>query len=615
MRTQNRPPEDLEQKALRLIRQGKTNEAEKIYKKLISGGNKGFAILSNLAAIYLLKGRHKQSELFARKALKIKPDHAKAHHCLGNALRKQGKHVEAINAFKQAIQLDPGLTQAYNNLGLTQKSKGEVKSAIESFRKAISLDSRYSQAINNLGLALKDNGQLSDAIDCYKKALDIDPKFAEAQNNLGVALKDKGHHDNAIRAFELALELKPNYVAALNNLGIVHRDLGQLEEALGCHRRALDINPKNANTLFRIGRIQRNQGNLQVGKKTLKQALKHNPNHSLVLHILSTDIEDKDEAQELITASKKALKSKLGNRDKAMINFCLANCFHKLEEYTKASSHLASANELKLTYMPSNLENRLAQAAHCTAESSKIQKSNNHDGIGRIFIVGVPRCGSTLLETILANHPSIFELGETEALKVAVKRVYETGSKEEPMSLSEAYEAELSSDARKSTFTVDKNLYNYLRVGYIAKAMPAAKIIHCCRNPLDNILSMLRSNLRSGNDYTSDPIEAAKLIINHQKLMNSNKIDFPDQIFTFNYDEFTASPEVMIKPLIDWLGVEWNDDYLSPEQNKRVVTTASVVQVRKPISNKSVGGWKNYKELLQPAERVLAQSGLYNLEE
>ena len=223
--------------------------------------------------------------------------------------------------------------------------------------------------------------------------------------------------------------------------------------------------------------------------------------------------------------------------------------------------------------MPSNLENRLAQAAQCTAESSKIQKSNNHDGIGRIFIVGVPRCGSTLLETILANHPSIFELGETEALKVAVKRVYETGSKEEPMSLSDAYEAELSSDARKSTFTVDKNLYNYLRVGYIAKAMPAAKIIHCCRNPLDNILSMLRSNLRSGNDYTSDPIEAAKLIINHQKLMNSNKIDFPDQVFTFNYDEFTASPEVMIKPLIDWLGVEWNDDYLSPEQNKRVVTT------------------------------------------
>ena len=614
MRAQNRPSEDLEQQALQLIRRGKTKEAEKIYKKLISGGHKGFALLSNLAAIYLLNGQYKKSELFARKALKIKSDHAKAHHCLGNALRKQGKHDEAIKAFKLAIQFDPGLAQAHNNLGITQRSKGQVKSAIESFQMAISLDSRNSQIMNNLGLALKDNGQLSDAIDTYKKALILTP-ILPRRNNLGVALKDKGQHDNAIRAFELALELKPNYVAALNNLGIVHRDLGQLEEALGCHRRALDINPKNANTLFRIGRIQRNQGNLQVGKKTLKQALKHNPNHSLVLHILSTDIEDKVEAQELITASKNALKSKLGNRDKAMINFCLANCFHKLEEYTKASSHLASANELKLTYMPSNLENRLAQAAQCTAESSKIQKSNNHDGIGRIFIVGVPRCGSTLLETILANHPSIFELGETEALKVAVKRVYETGSKEEPMSLSEAYEAELSSDARKSTFTVDKNLYNYLRVGYIAKAMPAAKIIHCCRNPLDNILSMLRSNLRSGNDYTSDPIEAAKLIINHQKLMNSNKIDFPDQVFTFNYDEFTASPEVMIKPLIDWLGVEWNDDYLSPEQNKRVVTTASVVQVRKPISNKSVGGWKNYKELLQPAERVLAQSGLYNLDE
>ena len=151
----------------------------------------------------------------------------------------------------------------------------------------------------------------------------------------------------------------------------------------------------------------------------------------------------------------------------------------------------------------------------------------------------------------------------------------------------------------KTTLSVDKNLYNLIHLP--SYAMPAAKNIYC-QHPLDNILSMLRSNLKAGNNYTADPLDAAKFLIHQQQIMNIYRNKYKDHIYTFDYDIFTTFPDKALHSLIDWLELVWNESYLHPEISHRLVHTASVFQARQPINNKSVGGWKNYRDLLKPAE-------------
>ena len=143
--------------------------------------------------------------------------------------------------------------------------------------------------------------------------------------------------------------------------------------------------------------------------------------------------------------------------------------------------------------------------------------------------------------------------------------------------------------------------------------MPAARIIHCRRHPLDTILSMLRSNLQTGSNYTSDLVDAAKYLIHQEKTMREFKSKHKNHIFTFDYDKFTINPKEELPPIIDWIGLKWSESFLHPETNKRLVNTASVFQARQPITSTSVGLWKNYRELLKPAEEVLAESGVFTL--
>ena len=165
-------------------------------------------------------------------------------------------------------------------------------------------------------------------------------------------------------------------------------------------------------------------------------------------------------------------------------------------------------------------------------------------------------------------------------------------------------------DSVKHKYTTDKNLYNFIHISLIASHMPAGKVIHCRRNPMDNILSMHRSYLSAGNNYTSNLEDAAKVLVAQEKAMQINKKRYPEKIFTFDYDQFVHAPEDNLRRLLRWLDLEFDNNYLHPEKSTRSVNTASNMQARKPISNKSVGGWKNYESLLKPALKIIQESGI-----
>ena len=547
-------------------------------------------------------------------ALQLKPNYPEALYNLGIALQEQGDLNAAITSINSALQLKPNYPEALYNLGIALQKQGDLTAAIASYNSALQLKPNYPDALNNLGNNLRDKGDLTAAIASYNSALQLKPNYPEALYNLGIALQEQGDLNAAITSFNSALQLKPNYPDALNNLGIALQEQGQLDEALINHKRALDLNPDNSNAFYGMGLVQAGKGNLKDSKNSFKQSLELDPNNTSAIFGLSKNIQSEEDLQELAKKLDGITRTELNTRQDAMLEFATANFHHKSKNYKNATRHLARANALKLSFYPSDLSNHLLLTKRSAALASQISAGNTSDGNGNIFIVGVPRCGSTLLESVLSTDSSIRDLGETKALSQALTHIIrKIRTKEAAPSLSDAYAEKIKETRTKHTFNVDKNLYNFRLTEAIARAMPSARIIHCRRHPLDNILSMLRSNLKPGHSYTSDPLDAAKFLIHQEEIMRKFKGKYASHIFNFDYDTFVTNPEKEIRPLLNWLGLKWDESYLYPELNNRSIITASVIQARRPINSKSVGGWKNYRDILKPAEDALKESGIFNL--
>ena len=493
-------------------------------------------------------------------------------------------------------------------------NQGKLQEAEAVYRELISAGTGNHIVYGNLAAICLMQSRHDKSIPLLRKALQLKPNYPEAQNNLGIALQEKGDLTAAITSYNKALQLKPNYPDAHNNLGMALKEQGDLDEALINHKRALELDPKNSKAFYGIGRVQAAQGNLKDSKNSLLKSIELDESNTAALFELSTNIESIEDSNRLARKLDGVTRTGLIKQEESMLEFAAANFHHKSKNYTNATLHLSRANKLKLSYSPSNLSKRLVQAKQIMEQAKQIVAGKPSEGEGRIFIVGVPRCGSTLLESVLSTDPNIRDLGESIALRQAFEaNMHKIGIKEAHLSLSEEYAEKIKDKLARQTHTIDKNLYNFQYTEAIARAMPSARIIHCRRHPLDNILSMLRSNLKAGSSYTSDPLDAAKFLIHQEETMGRFKHKYEKHIFTFDYDAFARNPENILQPLIDWLGLEWNERYLHPEMNCRLINTASVIQARQPITSKSVGGWKNYRELLKPAEEALIESGIFNL--
>ena len=219
----------------------------------------------------------------------------------------------------------------------------------------------------------------------------------------------------------------------------------------------------------------------------------------------------------------------------------------------------------------------------------------------------MPRSGSTLLESILSMRNDVYDLGEINILE---ESFLEFKNSKQDISLAELYWKKVNNKT-EFNITTNKLLYNYQYAGIIARQIPNAKIIHCYRNPLDNILSIFRTHFARGNEYSSSLVDCANVYLDQEEIMTEYKNRYRSKIYDLNYDLLVSDPNKEIKSLISWLGWEWNNKYLSPHLNPRSVSTASIVQVRSPINSKSIGGWKNYKDMLKPAIEIITQIDKY----
>ncbi len=487
----------------------------------------------------------------------------------------KGNISEATKYYQYCISQGFLDHRVFSNYGVILKNLGKLKEAEISTRKAIQLNPDFGDAHLNLGLILKKLGKLQDAELSYRKAIEVNPDFAEAHLNLGLILKKLGKLQDAELSYRKAIKVNPNFTEAHSNLGNILKDLGNLKEAEISTRKAIQLNPDFAKAYFVLSNLQYSNDSKIWQDKLFSESILNNKSQKDIIDIY----------------------------------FARANFLHKKKKYDDSSTYLQLANNLKLDLNPSNSYTLISKSRKLLSESDKkkINKKEQKSSSESIFIVGMFRSGSTLLESILTMSNDVYDLGEINILE---ESLLESKNSKEEISLAEIYEEKVKNKTELN-ITTNKWLYNYQYAAIISSQIPNAKIIHCFRHPLDNILSIYRAHFASGNEYASSLVDCAKIYLNQEELMTEYKNKFRSTIYDFNYDLLVSNPNKEIKSLISWLGWQWEDSYLSPHLNPRSVSTASNVQVRSPINSRSIGGWKNYKEMLKPATEILIQHDRY----
>ena len=431
------------------------------------------------------------------------------------------------------------------------------------------------RVFSNYGIFLNEIGKHIEAELNLKKAISLNPKYANAYYNLGVVFIGQGNLEKAELELKKAIKLKSDFAIAHYNLGAILKDLGRLKEADSYNQKTIEINPHFTDAYLSLSTMHSNNKNPKWHNQLFSESLLKNKN----------------------------------NRELVNIFFARSNIFHKEGKYKESAENLITANDIKLRINKSEADLLINKTKKLKISSDKYERNNKEfeNYPISIFIVGIPRCGSTLVESIISLNSSVKDLGEVNIFEKSYREYKESGKKTD---LGEIYLQKLKITKNEKS-TTNKWLFNYQYAGIIAQAIPKAKIIHCCRNPLDNILSIYRAHFATGNNFSSSLVDSAAVYSDQEEIMKIYKKKYKDLIYELNYDELVSNPSEEIRSLIDWLGWKWNDLYLSPHLNNRKVTTRSNVQVRSPINTKSLGGWKNYKEMLRPAMEILTQKDKY----
>jgi tetratricopeptide (TPR) repeat protein len=580
------------------------------------------ALQYDLGKAWLAHGRPQDAAAAFQRALALQPGFTEAHNNLGNAHKDRGRLEDAVVAYGQAIKLNENFPEAHNNLGNVLKELGKPDDAIASYNKALAIAPQYAEAHYNLGNAFRDQGRADDAVTHYQKAISLAPDYVEAHNNLGLALQDQGKLDTAVASHNKALALAPDNAEALSNRGLALQGLGMLDEAVASYHKALAIAPDSAKCHNNLGNAQQDMGQLDAAVASYHKALAIAPDYAEAHRHLSNAYKFSEYNDDIRAMEDAYALPDLGDQQRMHLAFGLGKSFEDLRQFDKAFDFYLTANALKRgTYVFSidteekNFE-RLKKLL-TRDRFNKHQAAGSSDGTP-IFILGMPRSGTTLVEQILASHGKVHGAGEVKYLDRVMAscftRINHSGFAE---SLDQASDSDLSDAGddylelikeRVETveFITDKMPYNFMLIGMIRLMLPNAKIIHCRRNPQDTCLSIFKNYFSSaGHYYAYDLGELGRYYNLYRDLMGHWHDVLPGFIYDICYEDLVADQEAQSRALLDHCGLEWDDACLDFHQSSRPVQTASAVQVRKPIYKDSVQSWKRYEDELAPLLEVL----------
>jgi len=575
--------------------------------------------LFNLGNIQKDIGQFNDAMMNYRRALKLKPDFAEGHNNLGLVLRSIGQIEDGMESFRKALKIKPDLSEALNNLGNSFKELGNLEEAIKYYQQALKIKPNYAEAHNNLGLALKEMGKTEVALSNFRSALQIKPDYAEAHNNLGNALKEVGDLAAAAESYRKALAIKPNHTEILTNLGNALKDLDQTDEAAEIYKRALEIDPAYDKAMLGVSQLYAISGKMADAEKMLIKVLAIKPDNleAMVLMAHARKIKPDDKILSALLAIEKVARNSkppMPHQEVIPLHFALGKCFDDLGDHERAFSYFLQGCKLKRSTIEYD-------AAQMTQQFDNVMQVFNLETIKRlrgsgnpsnvpIFVLGMPRSGTTLTEQIIASHPDVFGAGELRDLQAVEQRdvLGTTGFPNNVLALDQTiltkwaddYVIGLQRRAPDAKHITDKMPWNFWYIGLIHVMLPNAKIIHVIRNPIDTCLSCF-TKLFSTLTQTYDLAELGKYYVDYARLMDHWRNVLPSNAFLdIRYEDIVADQEAQARRLLNFCGLEWNDACINFHMTNRSVNTASFTQVRQPIYKSSVERWRSYEKYLGP---------------
>jgi len=610
----------LQRLAVVLAQTGRFARAAEVYQQLVALAPGDAAAHINLGYVLYALGRASDALPWLEKAVALAPDSAEAHVNLGNVLAQLNRPEEALSHYARALALKPGLAEPHNNVGNVLTAAGRHQEAVEAFRKALALRPDFAEAWDNLGNALAALGRHDEAITAFERALALQPASATTHSNFGTTLAAVGRHEEAVAHFERALALRPEYSAALNNLGNSLRALRRPEESLAAFERLLALDPALPHAHFGAGSALQVLGRVEPARRAFEQAVALAPDSAMFQRALAETKRFRADDPQLAAMEALAQRaSSLPDGERIELGFALAKAYDDVGRADEAFEQLRVANTFKRRMIAydeaAELAGLAAIARAFTAEAIRAGRGAGDPSSLPIFIVGMPRSGTTLAEQLLAAHPSVFGAGELVVLPdlvadgLAGTRFpfdFALVSAESLRALGSAYVAALRRLAPSAERVADKLPANFRLAGLIHLALPNARIIHVQRDPLDACWSCYTKLFPLGLEYTFDLGELGRYYRAYEELMTHWRQVLPaGAMLEVRYEDLVADFEAQARRIVGFCGLDWNARCLRFYEVDRPVYTASGVQVREPLSASSVGRWRRYESHLGPLRQAL----------
>jgi tetratricopeptide (TPR) repeat protein len=500
---------------------------------------------------------------------------------------KAKDYISAEVKAKKLIKKFPNFQAVYNLLGLCLQSQKKFLEAIKYYKIAIQNNPNFFVAINNLGLTYYNMHDLKNAQHYYERAIEINPKFTYPISNLGNVKKELNNYEEAIKCYKLALSIDNKLYIVLHNLGMAYQALGKFEESKKYFESVLKINSK-----------------FTRADRSLSMSLKYDINNPH-LKIMENKIKDQS----------------LNNFQKIELHFGLGKAYEDIKNYKKSFENYKLGNKIKRDEIKYQINDDVKLFENIKNSFSSID-FQNLENIGNksdkiIFILGMPRSGTTLVEQIIANHKSVYGAGELRDLTQIIKENFLVNNKikfPEKFNIKDhnffsnigtKYLENLDRYNTNKNYITDKAPLNFKWIGLIKLILPKSKIIHCTRDPKDTCLSLFKNFFESELNFSYNLEEAAKYYKLYQNLMEFWKQLLPDFIYNISYEKLVKNQEFESRKLLDFCNLDWDNNCLTFYRNKRGIVTASFVQARKPIYKNSVKSWQNYKNELLPMFKIL----------
>jgi tetratricopeptide (TPR) repeat protein len=488
--------------------------------------------------------------------------------------------------------------------------QGAYSEAAALFEEAVELDSSLVEALNNLGSSLSFLGRYDEAEQCFRQAIAIKPNYSDAHGNLGHLLQMKADLVAAEVSLRRALKLRPTFTEARINLGLTLTFLGRLRDARACFAKVLKAAPHNTQALFGIGQLTALEGRFEEAETMFKRIVDIDPKMTSALASLAGTRKMTNADGEWFKNAEKVATSAVHPSDEANLRFAMGKYFDDVGNFAQAFENFKRGNELLQTSAGdydrkgrSRLIDELIRV-YTREEISKIQIPGSASS-KPVFVVGMPRSGTSLAEQIIASHPAAYGAGELHfwAALIAKDTGLTQGILNEPAraKVAEEYLRILEASSANASRVVDKALVNSDFLGLIYSVFPNARVIYMQRDPIDTCLSCYFQQFLLGLNFTFDLSDLAHYYREYWRMMvHWHKVLPPGFILDVPYEELVSDQETWSRKMLDFIGLEWNPRVLEFHTNKRQVVTASAWQVRQRIYHSSVARWRNYEKFIGP---------------